>query len=140
MVEPHSQRRVAAGARDKCRVQLRTFNPNVDGLCAEESCRDRVAGQQQIIERYREAIDLAVEIVIPVDPDRELIDKRNDYAAAGVSEYWIIDPRDDSITVLGLDGGKYEVLARESDGCVDSKLLADFQIDVKKMFAEARSR
>jgi Uma2 family endonuclease len=91
-------------------------------------------------EQYWEAIDLAVEIVSPDDPDRDLIDKRNDYAVAGVPEYWIIDPRDDSITVLCLDGGNYEVLARESDGCVASKLLADFQIDVKKMFAEARSR
>ena len=37
--------------------------------------------------------DLCVEVVSPDDPDRDYEAKRIDYAAAGVSEYWIVDPR-----------------------------------------------
>ena len=33
--------------------------------------------------------------------------KRADYAEARISEYWIADPRDETITVLALQGGAY---------------------------------
>ena len=57
--------------------------------------------------------DLAVEVVSPDDPDRDYAAKREDYAAAGVREYWIVDPRDPApadprgrtVTVLILEGG-----------------------------------
>jgi len=43
---------------------------------------------------------LALEVVSPDKPDRDLIDKRGDYAEAGVHEYWIINPAADTVTVL----------------------------------------
>ena len=39
------------------------------------------------------------------EPD--LVDKRRDYAEAGIPEYWIVDPRGETITVLGLRRGAY---------------------------------
>jgi hypothetical protein len=43
----------------------------------------------------------------PDNPDRDLIGKRADYAEGRIPEYWIVDPRDESITVLTFppDGG-----------------------------------
>ena len=48
-------------------------------------------------DRYWLGADLVVEVVSPDDPDRDLIEKRADYAEGGVPEYWIADParRDD---------------------------------------------
>ncbi|MBE2240825.1 MAG: Uma2 family endonuclease [Caldilineaceae bacterium] len=46
--------------------------------------------------------DLVVEVVSPDDPHRDLVTKRFEYARAGIPEYWIVDPRDESITVLHL--------------------------------------
>ena len=52
--------------------------------------------------------DLVVEVISPDNPDRDLIDKRMDYAEAGIPEYWIVNPVADTVTVLVLSGGEYE--------------------------------
>ena len=41
------------------------------------------------------------------NPERDLIDKRSDYAEAKVPEYWIVNPQTETITVLELRGGAY---------------------------------
>lgn len=51
--------------------------------------------------------DLVIEVVSADDPQRDLVTKRIEYAQAGISEYWIVDPRTDSITVLQLAGSAY---------------------------------
>ncbi len=51
--------------------------------------------------------DLVVEIVSPDNPERDTQEKRRDYAEGGVSEYWIVNPLDDTITVLRLAGEAY---------------------------------
>ena len=58
-------------------------------------------------DRYWLGADLVVEVVSPDDPDRDYREKRADYAEAGIPEYWIVDPRAPSITVLTLDGDRY---------------------------------
>jgi Uma2 family endonuclease len=51
--------------------------------------------------------DLVVEIVSPNDPERDTMVKRADYAEARIPEYWIVNPIDESITVLVIDGDAY---------------------------------
>lgn len=53
--------------------------------------------------------DLVMEIVSDSveDRERDLVKKRREYAEAGVAEYWIIDPANETITVLGLQAGSY---------------------------------
>jgi Uma2 family endonuclease len=51
--------------------------------------------------------DLVVEIVSPDDVERDTLIKRADYAEAGISEYWIVNPEEASITVLKLENGAY---------------------------------
>jgi Uma2 family endonuclease len=58
-------------------------------------------------ERYWLGADAAVEIVSPDDPDRDTKGKRADYAQAGIPEYWIINPADETVTVLWLKGDVY---------------------------------
>ena len=55
-------------------------------------------------DRYWLGADLVVEVVSPDNPDRGLVTKRSDYAEAGIPEYWIADPRNETITVLKLSG------------------------------------
>ena len=52
--------------------------------------------------------DLVVEVVSPRDARRDTVDKRIDYAEAGIPEYWIVDPHDETVTVLTLADGEYE--------------------------------
>src|SRR5215213_5915261 len=51
--------------------------------------------------------DLVIEIVSPDKPTRDTEEKPLDYAAAGIPEYWIVNPLDATITVLVLQGDAY---------------------------------
>ena len=54
--------------------------------------------------RFWTGADLVVEVVSPDDPERDFVQKRGDYAEAGIPEYWIVEPGTESITVLTLSG------------------------------------
>lgn len=58
--------------------------------------------------RYWEGADIAAEVVSEDKPERDLVDKRQDYAEAHVPEYWIVNPLTESVTVLRLQGNAYE--------------------------------
>ena len=95
--------------------------------------RDRTDRRCQ--DRYWEGADLVVEVVSPDKPDRDLVEKRADYAEAGIPEYWIADPRDETIRVLSLQGAAYveHGLYRRGD-TAPSPLLADFAAEVSAVF------
>jgi len=52
---------------------------------------------------------LIAEVVSPgkTNRDRDFINKRSQYAAIGVPEYWLIDPKAQTIMVLTLEGNEY---------------------------------
>ena len=81
--------------------------------------------------------DLVVEIVSPDNPRRDTEEKRLDYAAAGVPEYWIADPRPRSrtITVLTLAGGAFAGEPRGEGEAAESVLLPGFAVDVAACLA-----
>ena len=58
--------------------------------------------------RFWLGADLVVEVVSEEKPERDLIEKRGDYAEGRVPEYWIVNPQTDTITVLRLSGDAYE--------------------------------
>ena len=100
--------------------------------------RDRSDSRCQ--DRYWLGADLVAEVVSPDDPDRDLIEKRADYAEAGIPEYWIVDPRDETITVLTLDGDTYVEHGVYSAGeSAASSLLDGFAADVTAVFDAPRS-
>jgi Uma2 family endonuclease len=75
--------------------------------------------------------DLVLEVVSPDDPDRDLVVKPRDYAAAQIPEYWIVNPLDETITVLQLVDRVYvqHGVFRRSERAT-SALLADFSVAV----------
>jgi Uma2 family endonuclease len=50
---------------------------------------------------------LAVEVLSPSNPGNDLVLKRHYYAAGGIPQYWIVDPKARRLTVLTLDGATY---------------------------------
>jgi Uma2 family endonuclease len=51
--------------------------------------------------------DLVVEIVSPDKPERDTDEKPIDYSEARIPEYWIVNPLDETITVLTLGNDAY---------------------------------
>ena len=86
-------------------------------------------------DRYWLGADLVVEVVSPDDPQRDLVEKRADYAEGGIPEYWIVDPRDDTITVLILKDDAYvEHGVFHRGTTATSPLLEGFTADVVAVF------
>ena len=91
-------------------------------------------------DRYWLGADLVAEVVSPDDPDRDRVEKRGDYAEAGLPEYWIADPADETITVLGLEGGAYVELGVHGRGnAARSRLLDGFTAEVTAVFDAPKS-
>ena len=82
--------------------------------------------------------DFVVEIVSPDNPRRDTERKRDEYAAAGIGEYWIVDPRTRSrtVTVLTADGagGWDERVFREGETAT-GEVLKGFEVDVSDCLA-----
>lgn len=79
--------------------------------------------------------DLVVEIVSPDHPQRDIEVKRREYAEAGITEYWIVNPLDETITVLALDGSSYQEHGAFRRGqTAFSKVLAGFALSVDDVF------
>ncbi|MGV9713930.1 Uma2 family endonuclease [Gordonia sp. NPDC003424] len=51
---------------------------------------------------------LVVEVLSPGTRRTDLVTKRSEYADAGIVHYWIVDPRDRSLTALELGSNGYE--------------------------------
>jgi Uma2 family endonuclease len=88
-----------------------------------------------------EGADLVIEVVSDDEEDRrrDLVTKRQEYAEACIAEYWIVDPKTETISVLVLDGNEYRLHGEFRPGeTATSVLLPDFSVDVKATFAAGR--
>ncbi len=86
-------------------------------------------------DRFWTGADLALEVVSHDKPERDLVDKRGDYAEARVPEYWIVNPETESITVLRLETDGYVEAGTYRRGAkAASVLLAGFAIEVNAVF------
>jgi Uma2 family endonuclease len=86
--------------------------------------------------------DLVVEVVSDDDPQRDLETKRHEYAQAGIPEYWIVNPRNSTITVLKLEaqGSPYVEAAVYKPGEeAASELFEGLVVDVEAVFAAANA-
>jgi Uma2 family endonuclease len=106
--------------------------PDVVFMLAEHASRITVD--------YWIGADLVMEVVSGSESDRhrDLVTQREEYAKAGIPEYWIVDPESDQITVLVLDGPAYAVHGVFRRGQqATSKLLPGFAVDVTAVLAAA---
>jgi Uma2 family endonuclease len=89
-------------------------------------------------EKYWDGADLVMEVVSPDPKDRErdLEVKPREYARAGISEYWIIDPEQRRIRVLVLQGRAYKLHGEFGPGTqATSVLLPGFNVSVDEVLS-----
>ena len=109
--------------------------PDIIFMSAEHS--DRIG------EDYWGVPDLVVEVISPRterSSGTEHIDrgeKFEDYRKAGVSEYWLVDPEDETIEVYVLRHGAYHLLGRWKKGEIArSEILKGFSVPVDAVFSK----
>ena len=84
------------------------------------------------------APDIAIEI-LSSDRRRDLVRKRQLYAEAGVPEYWIFDPDNDTATLLELQAGQYvERAVLGASDTVTTPLLPGLAIPLEDVFRNPR--
>ena len=82
--------------------------------------------------------DIAIEI-LSSDRNRDLVHKRQIYAEAGIPEYWIFDPRKDTVTPLELQGEVYvERGVLGAEDTLTTALLPGLVIPLADLFQHRR--
>lgn len=79
------------------------------------------------------APDLVVEILSPSEKDADLIDKLNDYRAAGTRLVWVIDPARRTVAIRS--GDRPERLLGDSGVIEGEDVLPGFELPVERLFA-----
>jgi Uma2 family endonuclease len=89
--------------------------------------------------RFWLGADLVLEVISRDKPERDLIDKRGDYAEGGIPEYWIVNPLNETIIVLRLQGAAYEEAGVYKRGqSAVSVLRPECSVSVNEVFDSAK--
>ncbi|RLE29512.1 hypothetical protein DRJ27_04565 [Candidatus Acetothermia bacterium] len=78
---------------------------------------------------------LVIEVTSPTTRTIDLVEKAQDYAAAGIPEYWVVDPERKEIALHRLAGERYEV-KRVKEGEIESSAVPDFWLKADWLFRE----
>lgn len=106
-----------------------------DLLILTEELVTALGGKRATITQEMPAPALAVEVVSPgkTNEDRDYRYKRSEYAARGISEYWIIDPEKSRFTVLTLIDGFYEEAIFQGDDKILSATFPTLDLSVAQV-------
>ncbi len=78
--------------------------------------------------------DFVCEVLSDSTEDRDRGIKFRDFAAHGVSEYWIIDPDDEVLEQYVLRGESYELRLKSGSGDITSHAVPGFNIPIRALF------
>jgi Uma2 family endonuclease len=81
------------------------------------------------------APDLIIEILSPSNRSHDTIRKFRKYLAAGVREYWIVNPEQKTVDVHILDSGRYVTTLYEAENDVPVTVLPGCTIKLRDVFA-----
>ena len=76
---------------------------------------------------------LVVEVVSPNQAKRDYEDKRSEYCARGIPEYWIVDPILQKVTVLQLKDDSYQEQIFKEDQPIVSLLLGKLELTADQL-------
>jgi Uma2 family endonuclease len=79
--------------------------------------------------------DLVVEIISPSSIYKDRVMKNNDYQAAGVPEYWLVDSKNQAVEVYENINKAFHLFSFAAEtGKIQSKLLQGFELDITTIF------
>jgi Uma2 family endonuclease len=83
------------------------------------------------------APDIVVEILSPGNNTKELKNKYEVYEEAGIKEYWVVSPQDNTFVAYTLINGRYQPSRIMVAGdVVTSTVLEGFSLDLTELFGE----
>ncbi len=98
--------------------------PDISVICSRDKLTDRGCSG---------APDWIIEIISPGNPGHDFIYKLNLYARAGVREYWIVDPRCETVFVYYLEQEALSVIAYTFQDKIPVNIYTDLTIDFQEL-------
>lgn len=80
------------------------------------------------------APDLAVEIISPESVERDRVEKFREYEAAGVKEFWLVDPDKRECEFYELIDDRFKLTDKVKDGVFQSKTVEGFFFRVEHLW------
>jgi len=81
--------------------------------------------------------DLVVEVLSPESGPRDRGEKYDEYEAAGIAEYWLIDPIRDEVVLWRLDDDeRYRVVFHGGTGRIESAVVEGFWVEAEWFHAD----
>ncbi|UBF26094.1 Uma2 family endonuclease [Kovacikia minuta CCNUW1] len=110
---------------------------------SEASAAAILTQKQALLNLDMPAPILVIEVVSPGDPgsqnyDRDYVDKRNEYAARGIHEYWIVDPDRQMVLVLTLAANQYQETQFTGTQSIHSPLFPNLNLSVEQLLKAGR--
>jgi Uma2 family endonuclease len=82
------------------------------------------------------APDLIVEIISPSSIKIDRFDKKEMYKKFAVKEYWLIDPKNQTVEIYVFENDDYKLHQfLEIEGPIKSTIMKDLDMDIKTMFS-----
>lgn len=95
----------------------------------------RIEHLDRVQDQFAGAPDLVIEVLSPSTRAVDLGEKMDEYARAGIPEYWVVELDARNVSVYALTGEGYRLVGRYRTGeQVQSALLADLKIQVDEIF------
>jgi Uma2 family endonuclease len=76
--------------------------------------------------------EIVIEVVSPGQEKRDYEEKREEYLAAGVREYWIIDPGSEKALFLRRTGDRWEDIPMALAGTYEPAILPSLSLDLSE--------
>jgi Uma2 family endonuclease len=108
---------------------------------SEESRTALIGAKRATLTRDMPSPALVVEVVSPgvENRDRDYRHKRTEYAAREITEYWIIDPEMQQITLCLWVNGQYEDTVYTGDTPIQSTVISGFDLSAAQILAFGQS-
>lgn len=98
--------------------------PDISVVCDQAKLTDRGCSG---------APDWIIEIISPGNPGHDMIYKLNLYACSGVREYWIVDPRNETVFVYYLEQKDFGAKAYSFQDKIKVNIYGDFVINFPEL-------
>ena len=87
--------------------------------------------------RYMGTPDLVIEILSDSTRTKDMLDKLNSYMLSTVKEYWIVDPRQESIIIYNFENNDIDhIMVYERGSDAHSRIFAGLSVNVNELFSE----
>lgn len=116
--------------------QVRRMSRIPDLMVLTQKGAEQISGDYSGVSLDQDNPQLVAEFVSESNSDEDYTDKRAQYEARGIPEYWIVDRHQKVVTVLILKNGQYEESCYRGEDTIISAAFSDLSLTAERLITE----